>query len=146
MSKSKKTAAEEVVISGDVVTIHHPVLLRDLLKSPDKTLKILSDTLSPITLDDLDIDPSGKLVVNNPAFSVRMSRLYGQSDAYPPVDTNPNDFANHGCVGSSGSNWQCRNAGYPSSNTYCAGTAPGNVNGYCSDTRGDYNYGCTQHG
>jgi hypothetical protein len=64
--------AHDIEITGGVTRVTDPQLVRALVKAPKDTIKLLSG-ISPVKLDDIDIDKSGRLVIRNPKFAEQLS-------------------------------------------------------------------------
>ena len=63
----------------DAVLIKSPTLLKGLIKNPDATLKLLSGSVFPISLPDIDIDKDGAVIIKNKEFreAILQSALAG---------------------------------------------------------------------
>jgi hypothetical protein len=81
MAGSVSIKAEHVT-AGRRVRISSPQLATHLIQNPKTALRLLSSVGAPVTPDQVSIDSSGKVVVNNPQFATALkTRLRGLSTA-----------------------------------------------------------------
>jgi len=68
MADNYAVALDNHAISANSVTVQSPSLIKGLVKNPNATIALLSAKFAPVNLSDIDIDPQGKVVINNQAF------------------------------------------------------------------------------
>lgn len=79
MSEAYEVRLDDYEILADTVTIRSPSIVKGLVRNPNATLALLSAKVAPVKLDDIDVDPQGRIVVKNIAFRDSVSALAGGS-------------------------------------------------------------------